>query len=152
MSAQGVIALVVIGIGVVLMVAALVVVIRWAIFAARQPSSAGSMTWAQRRHASAQMRSRAPVPAGEVTQVRKVAVQAAAQHRLALIPAAGTVILVGAALGPFPFRFLNVVMAAAALVMAANALAQFDHARRARRFLRAHPDPAGTTEVQRPTR
>lgn len=152
MNAQAVIALVIVAIGVVLVIAAVVVVLRWAVSASRWPSLPASMTWAQRRHASAQMRSGRPVPADQIADVRKIAVQAATQRRLALIPAASTVTFVGMALTPLPFplAFLSVLMALVALVMAACALVLLDHAGRARRFLQAHPDPASAAEGPHP--
>lgn len=146
MSGQGVIALVAVGLSLVISVVVLVVVTRQAITAGQHPGPLTSTTWAQRRHASAQMRRGEDVAPHELALVRAIAAQANGQRYLALVPTATTLVFIALALLPIGFAAWPVLMAVLAAVPAATALVLLDHARRARRFLTTHPrDDAART-------
>lgn len=142
MSAQGVLALTLAAVGLVVTVVALVLVLRRLSAARQHPVVSSGMTMAQRRRAMRQIRRGEVVADDEVAGVRAVAREAAGNRLLALVFAGTTVVFAAQALLvtlPTALRALDVVVAA---IQAAVVVAFLHVAARARDFLRAHPDPA----------
>ena len=140
-SAQGVLALALSAVGLVVTVVALVLVFR-RLGAARQHSVVlAGVTLAQRRRAMGQIRRGEAVGDAEVAVVRAVARDVAGNRVLALVFAGTSVAFVGQALLT-TFPALRVLDAVVAALQAAVVVVFLRTAAHACDFLRAHPDPA----------
>ena len=143
MSAQGWAALVLGVAGVVVFGLALVVQLRRLAAGRARPVASAAMTSAQRRRATRQLGQGQRVADEEVAGVRAVAVEAAGQRGLALMLAGTTMVFAAAALYPVFTTVVHVIYAVIAAAQGGAALVLLRASSRGRRFLVAHPDPAG---------
>ena len=143
MSAQGwaAVALGVVAVG--LTGTAMVLVVRQLLAAFARPAVLAAMTLAQRRAAMRQVRKDQMVTGQALPAVRAVAVELAGQRALALLFVGLAVLFAAQALFPLHPAVLRVVNAVVAVPQVLVAALFASNARRARRWLAAHPDPAG---------
>lgn len=149
MSVQGAFAVVMAVVAVVITAIAVVVLFRRMTAERERPAVLASMTPAHRRRAMRQIRRGHPVADDELDAVRAVATQASDQRGLALLFTGTTVLFAAQAIFPLFPSVLQAINAGAAAAQALAALTFAHVSSRARRFIAAHPDPAGMVEVDR---